>query len=135
MVSQLYVPALFSSEVLLLFFSTSFIPCGKLGSPYLGKATAAARAALPVPNSARGIFVCPNKGMVAIFWGSLTCAQMLMHAIAREGCTDTVRESALNVDCGRKIPCRTWEWNLPQRRAGSTLYLLSYIPALPSELR
>ena len=40
---------------------SSLIPCGKFGSPYLGKATAAARAALPIPNSACGIFVCPNK--------------------------------------------------------------------------
>ena len=28
----------------------------------------------------------------------LACAQMLMHAIAHGGCTNTVRESALNVD-------------------------------------
>ena len=44
------------------------------------------------------------------------------------GCVDTVRESALKVDFGRKIPCRTRESNLRQRRAGSTLYRLSYIP-------
>ena len=49
-------------------FSTSFIPCGKVGSPYADKATAAARAALPIPNSACGIFVCPNKGMAASAW-------------------------------------------------------------------
>ena len=53
-----------------------------------------------------------------------------MHAIAHEGCTDTVRESALKVDSGRKIPRRTEESNLPQRRAGWTLYQLSYIPAI-----
>ena len=41
--------------------------------------------------------------------GSLTCAQMLMHAIAYGSCTDTVRESALKVDSGRKIPFRTEE--------------------------
>ena len=52
-----------------------------------------------------------------------------MHAIAHEGCADTVRESALNVDSGRKIPCRTGESNLRQWRAGPTLYQLSYIPA------
>ena len=44
------------------------------------------------------------------------------------GCTDTVRESALEVDCGRKIPCRTRESTLPQRCAGPTFYQLSYIP-------
>ena len=45
-----------------------------------------------------------------------------------QGCTDTVRESVLKVDCGRKIPCRTGESSLPQRRADATLYQLSYIP-------
>ena len=38
-------------------FRTSFISCRKLRSPYLGKATAAATAALPSPNSACRIFV------------------------------------------------------------------------------
>ena len=32
-----------------------------------------------------------------------TCEQMLMHVIVRGGCTNTVRESALKVDSGRKI--------------------------------
>ena len=45
-----------------------------------------------------------------------------MRAIAHEGCTDTVGEFAL-----KKIPYR----NLPERRAGPTLYQLSYIPVLP----
>ena len=31
-------------------------------------------------------------------YGFLTCAQMLMHAIVHGGCTDTVRESVLEVD-------------------------------------
>ena len=44
------------------------------------------------------------------------------------GCKDTVGESALKVDFGRKIPCPTGESNLPQRRAGPTLYQLSCIP-------
>ena len=37
-------------------------------------------------------------------------------------CTNTVRESALKVDSWRKIPCRTEESNLRQRRAGPILY-------------
>ena len=49
-------------------FIISLIPCGKFESPFLGKATAAARAALPVPNSACGIFVSPNKGMASSAW-------------------------------------------------------------------
>ena len=70
----------------------------------------------------------------ALTWttGSLSCAQMLVNAC---DCTRGVyghrkRESALKVDSGRKIPCRTGESNLRQRRAGPTLYRLSYIPAL-----
>ena len=39
-----------------------------------------------------------------------------------------VRESALKVDSGRKIPCRIGESNLRQRRDGPMLYQLSYIP-------
>ena len=44
------------------------------------------------------------------------------------GCTDTVRESALQVDSGRKISCRTGKLNLRRRRTGPMFYQLSYIP-------
>ena len=44
-------------------------------------------------------------------------------------CTGTVRESALKADPGGNLSCRTGEWNLRQRRAGPTLYQLSYIPS------
>ena len=43
------------------------------------------------------------------------------------GCTDTVEESALKVDSGRKIPCGTGESNRRRQRAGPMLYQLSYI--------
>ena len=49
-------------------YNTSFIPYGKFGSPYLGKATQAARAVPPIPNNAHGIFMCSNKGMAANAW-------------------------------------------------------------------
>ena len=45
-----------------------------------------------------------------------------------QGRTDTVKESALEVDSGRKIPCHTGESNLCQWRAGLMLYQMSYIP-------
>ena len=57
------------------------------------------------------------------------------------GCTDTVNETALKVDCGRKkILCRSGESNLHQRSAGPMLYQLSYLPIpatspFPSSLR
>ena len=50
------------------------------------------------------------------------------------GCTDTVRESALKVDSGRKIPCRTGELNLRRRYAGPMLYQLSHIATTSSPL-
>ena len=45
------------------------------------------------------------------------------------GCKDTVGESALKVDPGRKIPCRTGESNLRLQRAGPMLYYLAMSPA------
>ena len=44
------------------------------------------------------------------------------------GCTETVRESALTVDSGRKIPCCTGESNLRRQRAGPMPHQLSYVP-------
>ena len=41
--------------------------------------------------------------------GFLMYAKMLMHATAQWGCPDTVRESAMEVDSGRKIPCSAWD--------------------------
>ena len=46
------------------WLNTSSVPCGKYGPPYPGKATAAARAALPSPSSACWVFLCfrdPSK--------------------------------------------------------------------------
>ena len=54
---------------------------------------------------------------------------MLTHVIAHEGCTDTVKESALKADSGWKIPFSTRELNPTQRYASPMLYQLSYSPA------
>ena len=43
---------------------------------------------------------------------------------------DTVRESALKLDSGRKIRCRTRESNMYQSHASQTLGLLNYIPTM-----
>ena len=40
----------------------------------------------------------------SLFKRFVTCAKMLMHAIAHRGCMDTVRESALEFDSRRKTP-------------------------------
>ena len=53
--------------------------------------------------------------------GSLTCALTLIHAIAHGGVRTHVRESALKVDSGRKIHCRSGESNQHQRRDGPML--------------
>ena len=87
-----------------------------------------ARAALPIAKQCMWYFPVSKQRYGRQLLGFLTCSQMLMLA-AHEGCTDTVRESALEMDSGRKIPRRTGESNLPQRRADPTLYQLSYIPA------
>ena len=42
--------------------------------------------------------------------GFLTCAQILMHMIAHWGCTDTLRESALEADPGRKSHAAPGSW-------------------------
>ena len=52
---------------------------------------------------------------------------MLMHEIARGGCTDTVRESALKTDSEKKLPSRTGDSNPRQYYAWlftKTLYQL-----------
>ena len=59
--------------------------------------------------------------------GSLMCAQMLCIQLYA-GCSDTVRESALEVDSRRKIPCCITKSNLRQLCAGAMLYQLSYNP-------
>ena len=57
----------------LLFFKEkdSFIPCMKFGSPYLGMATAAARARLPIPTNVCSIFLWPSK------WYDCLCLMLL----------------------------------------------------------
>ena len=52
---------------MLLKINASFILCGKFGSPYLSKATAAERLAAPLPFyvSVCSIFVRPDNGMAA----------------------------------------------------------------------
>ena len=44
------------------------------------------------------------------------------------GHMDTVRESALKVDAGRKVSCHFRELNLHQKPAGPMLYPLGHIP-------
>ena len=71
-----------------------------------GSDIAASKAALPIPISMCS-YLCVSKQWYTSCQclGFLTRAQLLLHAFAHGGCT--VRESALRVDSGRKIPWRT----------------------------
>ena len=97
------------------FWGFLFVPCQNFRSPYLGKTQQLQEQRYPFLSvSAVFLFVAtmvwlPLKRFFFFFF--LTCAQMLMHAIAHGACTDTVTESALEVDSGRKIPCRTGDSN------------------------
>ena len=44
-------------------------------------------------------------------FGIFTCTRMLMHVIAHRGCANTMRQSALEVNSGRKILCCNRELN------------------------
>ena len=103
------------------------VSCGNFGSPYKGYSSP--------KSSATHSYQCVQYFCVSRQWrschcrGFLTCTQMLMYAIAHGGCADTGRESAPEVDSGRKIPCRTGDSNPRQYCAwhfSRTLYQLSY---------
>ena len=53
--------------VVCFVFNTLLIHCWKFGSPYLGKATAAARAVLPIPTSVCSIFVCVRTAVWLLY--------------------------------------------------------------------
>ena len=66
--------------------------------------TEAARAVLLSPLSVCSVFAYPNSCIYdCLCLGCLTWVQMLMRAIASGGCTDTVRQSALEADSERKV--------------------------------
>ena len=75
-------------------------------------------------------YVCVSKQCYGCqCLGFLMCSQMLMHAIAHGGCTDTVRVFTGSWRWEKKIPCRTRDWKLRQYCAwlfSRMLYQLSY---------
>lgn len=78
---------------------------GKFDSPYLGKTTATARAALSaIPTNVCSIFMCPN--MVWLLALGFFNVRLTVDAC---GCTQGLygEHRALRTDSGRKIPCRT----------------------------
>ena len=76
-----------------IFKFFSFVLCRKCGSPYLAKATAATRAALPIPVSVCRIFVYPDNNTNASASNSehaCKCWCRWLHI----DCTNSVQESA-----------------------------------------
>ena len=61
----------------------------------------------------------------------LTCSQMLMHAIAHGGCTDTVRETALEVNSWTTVSCRTVHSN-PRHCSLRRAFQPDAVPTEPS---
>ena len=110
------------------------IPCGELGSPNLGKAAYSSRTSSATHSyEYLQYFRLSKQRYGCQCLGFLTCAQMLMHAIAHGGCTDTVRESEPQVDSERKIPCLTGDSNPRQycaRLFSRTIYQLRWFTPL-----
>ena len=114
----------------LLFFiylfyilNTSFIPCKKFKSLYLGRASAWQPPERRYPWTCvadTGPWRYPCLPVCVAFSCVLTkhdcqdldllmCTQVLMRTIAHGGCTDTIMESALKKSTVKSVPCRTGE--------------------------
>ena len=121
-----YIHACSFPAVWMYFFQQPYCPNGisPMGSSgcLSPRKTSCDRVALPDLGCMLDVFLCfhtpPNCDMdngifnVRVDVNDCDCAW---------GCADNVRESALKVDSGRKIPCRTGESNLRQRRDGPML--------------
>ena len=86
------------------------------------------RVALPNLRCMLGVSVFPSFTELWHGLGIFNVRTYINACDCTRSCTGTVRESALEVDSWRKIPRRTGESNLRQRRAAPTLYQLSYTP-------
>ena len=106
--------------IIIVVFSILFKPCRKFESSYQDKTPAAARAALPIRSSTCSIFVRPNKCMAANALGSLTCAQMLMHAKTNQGRINTPWDRRRWLHNRRfRWPSLWRQWRPPDRRGGT----------------
>ena len=92
---------------------TSLIQYGKFGSPYRGKVQQPQEQRYPFL-SVCVVFVCVQTMVWLPVFGIFNVRTDVDASIALGGCTDTGRESALQADYGRKIPCRTCDSNIVQ---------------------
>ena len=111
-------------------FSTPFIPCRNLGRlTWVRLQQLQEQLALPIPNTTVcAVFTFVQSKVWLPMFGIFNVCTDVNASVCTYGRMDTVRESALKVDSGRKVPCHTGESNLPQQCASLTLYQLSYIP-------
>ena len=85
--------------------------CRQFGQLYHSKAAVVLRAALPFPASVCSIFIGSKQWYGCQYFGFSKYTQIYTPAWNYTwGCTNTVRESALKIDWGRKIHWRTGEW-------------------------
>ena len=133
-------------HICLIFLLVLLVPCGKFELPYLGKAQQPQEQHYPFL-SVSAVFLCVQTMVRLPVFGILKCTPTLVPAIAHRGWTDTVKESALEVDTRRKIYCHTWYSNPHQHctwlfcpmphlvlRPTSALHLAFLSNALPAEL-
>ena len=83
-------------------FSSSLTLCRKSGSAYVSKTTAATRAALPIPASVSSIMSKQCYSCQYAYTDADACHRS-------RGNTSAIRQSALKMDSGRKVPCHTRE--------------------------
>ena len=112
------------------FFYTSFFPCGNSGRLIRVRPQQPQEQRYPFL-TVRAVFSCVQTKIWLSMLGIFNVrTDVNARDCTQSGCTDTARESALKVDSGereRKKKSLVAPGN-NQRRAGSTLHQLSYIP-------
>ena len=74
------------------------------------------------PLGRAGCLCCHNTPNSDMDYGIFNVRTDVNTSDCTRGCTNTERDSALKVDSGKEIPCRTGESNLRQRRDGLMFY-------------
>ena len=91
-----------------------FVPCGRFGSHNLGKAQQPQEQRYPFLSVCVIFSSIQTMVWLPVFAIFNVCTDVDVCDSTQGGCADTVRESALEADSGRKIPCCTGDLNLCQ---------------------
>ena len=118
------------------FFKLCFLQlyCGNSGCIPLGKQTATGSRYPPYWVQAGCFSVSIIHRTLTWTAGSLTCTQMLMHAICTRGCADTGRESALKVDSGEREKKSLAAPGNRTRVSGVTVRCCNQLSYIPTQL-